>query len=226
LATLLAAYLAVGCSSTGSPIAQSAQALFAGTDAGAAAIPVQLDPRLSYLRVQVPGHPPGLLVLGYVDAHPAGPVEIWYSGNTEVLRLQQGRLVGSMGTLRSWAGVRFVPQPPAWASVTSQGARYVRQHDEMPGYRFGITQQLQLEALPGLPSIKLPASLPLADAQSYQWFRETATPLGGQGAALLPDAWFAWGKRGGGHSVVFSQQCLAADFCLTLQPWPLLRAPL
>jgi hypothetical protein len=202
------------------------QALWAGGAVGAAAIPEQPDPRFTYLRVQVPGHPPGLLVLGYVDAHPAGPIEVWYSGNTEVLRVQNGRLVGSTGTLRSWAGVRFLPQPPAWADVTRQGARYLRQHDEMPGYRFGISQQIQLEAWQGLPPIELPASLPLAQAQAYQWFRETATPLDGQGGAALPDAWFAWGKRGGEYSVVFSQQCLAAEFCLTLQPWPLWRDPL
>ena len=214
-----------GCASTTSPSADSLHALFltGGTDARVAAIPQQPDPRYRYLRVQVQGHPPGLLVLGYVDAHPLGPIEVWYSGNQEAIRLQNGRLVGNSGTARSWAAVRFEPAPPDWAEVSAQGASYVRQHDEMPGYRFAIQEQLHLTAWQGVPPLDLPATLPQSTAQGYRWFRESATPLGGQLGAALPDAWFAWGKDRGEYTIVYSEQCITPDFCLKLQRWPLLE---
>lgn len=222
---LLTALALVGCAGTRSPVADSVMALLAtgGTGLAKDAIPALPDPRFSYLRVQVQGYPPALLVLGYVDAHPLGPVEVWYSGNREAIRLQNGRLVGSTGALHGWAAVRFEPPPPAWANVSSQGARYVRQRDEMPGYRFAVKDQIQLSVWQGLPPLALPASLPLATAQGYQWFRESALPLAGQGGVALPDAWFAWGQYRGESAIVYSEQCLAPDFCLKLQRWPLLE---
>lgn len=214
-----------GCATTTSPSADAIQGLFAtaGTGISKDLIPRQPDPRFTYLRVQVQGHPPGLLVLGYVEVHPLGPVEVWYSGRGETVRLQNGRVVGSTGTLRSWAGVHFEPPPVAWSAVGPQGVSYERQHDEMPGYRFGIRERVQLSAWQGLPPLDLPDTLPLATAQGYQWFREAATPLNGQGAAALPDAWFALGQRGGKPAIVYSEQCLAPDFCMKLQRWPLVE---
>src|SRR5208282_1536401 len=50
----------------------------------------RLDPRFNYLRVQVDRREV-FLALGYVDSTPEGPVEVWYSGTGEVLRLRDGR---------------------------------------------------------------------------------------------------------------------------------------
>jgi hypothetical protein len=125
--------------------------------------------------------------------------------------------------LHDWQSVTFTPAPPAWAAVPAQGATFVRQHDAMPGYRFGITEQVQLKPWQGLPPVELTDTLPKAKAMQYKWFRESATVVSGQGGAALPDAWFAWGMHRGEPSIVYSQQCLAPDFCLKLQPWPLLE---
>jgi hypothetical protein len=100
---------------------------------------------------------------------------------------------------------------------------FVRQRDEMPGYRFGIAEQIQLIPWQGLPPMELPSTLPSAKAMEYKWYRESATLVAEQGGAALPDAWFAWGKHRGAESIVYSQQCLAPDFCLQLQRWPLLE---
>ena len=224
-ATLLSALVLAGCAVTTSPSADALHALFVtgGTGISKDLIPQQPDPRFTYLRVQVKGYPPGLLVLGYVEVHPLGPVEVWYSGSQETVRLQNGRVVGSTGTLRGWAGVRYDQPPVDWSAVSPQGASYVRQHDEMPGYRFGIKERVQLSTWQGLPPLELPDTLPLATAQGYQWFRESATPTDGQDTKALPDAWFALGQRGGKPAVVYSEQCLAPDFCLKLQRWPLVE---
>jgi hypothetical protein len=187
------------------------------------AIPAVPDLRYRYMRLQVQGHPPALLALGYLDPHPLGPIAVWYSGNQEVLRTHNGRLVGVAGTLHDWQAVTFTPAPPAWAAVPAQGVSFVRQHDEMPGYRFGIAEQIQLTPWQGLPPVELPDTLPAAKAKEYQWYRETASVLQGQGGAVLPVAWFAWGMHRGAESIVYSEQCLAPDFCLQLQRWPLLE---
>ncbi len=202
---------------------ESVQVLFAtgGTGVVQNAIPEALDMRYRYLRVEVPGHPPGLLVLGYEDPHPLGPIEVWYSASRETLRTQNGRLIGSSGTLRDWLALQYTPAPPNWTAVPAQGFNYVRRHDEMPGYRYGVAEQVQLRAVPGLPDLELPTTLPPDKARSYQWFRESAVSLSEPRGPALPDAWFAWGRHRGMQTVVFSRQCLAADFCLTLQRWPL-----
>jgi hypothetical protein len=222
VAALLAALALGGCASTRSPLMDSVDVLFAtgGTGVVQSAIPEALDMRYRYLRVEVPGHPPGLLVLGYEDAHPLGPIEVWYSASRETLRTQNGRLIGSTGTLHDWLALQTTPPPPDWAAVPAQGSSYVRRHDEMPGYRFGVAEQVQLRALSGLPDLVLPATLPPDKARSYQWFRESSVALGDPHGPALPDAWFAWGLHRGMQTVVFSRQCLAVDFCLTLQRWP------
>jgi hypothetical protein len=225
IAALLAALGLEGCAAGGSPIVQSIQALFntGGTGVSQTAIPDAPDLRFSYLRVQVPGHPPGLMVLGYVDPDPAGPIEVWYSANRETLRLQNGRVISTTGTLEDWSAVHYAPAPPAWSDVTVAGMSYERQRDAMPGYRYGTREQMKVQALPASPTVELPASLPADKASGYRWYRESVLPQPGQAIPPLPDAWFAWGKHRGVNQIVYSEQCLSPEFCLKLQRWPLLE---
>jgi hypothetical protein len=225
VAALAAALSLGGCATGGSPIVQSIQALVGtgGTGVAKDAIPDSPDLRFSYLRVQVPGYPPGLMVLGYVDPDPAGPIEVWYSANRETLRLQNGRVISTTGTVQDWSGVQYSPAPPAWTEVSPAGTGFTRQRDTMPGYRFGIREQMHVRAWPALPPIEIPATLPTAKAASYRWYRESVLPQPGQTTAALPDAWYAWGKHRGVNQIVYSEQCLSPDFCLKLQHWPLLE---
>jgi hypothetical protein len=158
-----------------------------------------------------------MLVLGYVDPHPQGDIEVWYSSQQEVLRIQNGRIVGTAGLTTDWTSVRFPADPPPWSAVSAQGAAYQRVRDEMPGYKFNLLDNLQLTPWVGLPPIKLPASLPEGKARSYQWFREVAVPQHGQ---ALPPAWYAWGQHLGAPRVVYSEQCLSPVLCLKMQRWP------
>jgi hypothetical protein len=87
----------------------------------------------------------------------------------------------------------------------------------MPGYRAALSNRLQLKPLAGLPSVQLPASLPREAAKNYRWFSETTL---NSGDLSLPPSWFALAAYRGQTTVVYSQQCLSANFCLTLQLWP------
>ena len=67
----------------------------------------ELNPNFRYLRVQI-GNREVFMALGYVDKDSDGPIEVWYSGTGEVLRLRDGRLIGatmSIGT--DWLSVSF-----------------------------------------------------------------------------------------------------------------------
>jgi hypothetical protein len=175
------------------------------------------NPRYRYLRIEVEGRAPALLVLGYIDAHPQGDIEVWYSAKREVIKTQNGRIVGTTGLELDWRAVRFPSAPPAWADARSQGHVYQRLRDEMPGHRYAISDRLELKPWVGVPPITLPASLPGGQARAYHWYREATLSSSAQ---PLPPAWFAWGVQHGQPTVVYSQQCLSATFCLKLQRWP------
>ena len=181
-------------------------------------LPTQPNPAYRYLRVQVAGHPPALLVLGYIDAHPNGEIEVWYSAQHEVIKIQNGRIVGTGGLETDWRALKFPVTAPLWTEITPNGATYQRSRDEMPGHHDGITDRVEIKSWDGMPPIVLPHSLPAEQARTYQWFRETTLS---STAPPLPPAWFAWGQHQGQATVVYSEQCLSRTFCLRLQRWPL-----
>ena len=163
------------------------------------------------------GRAPALLVLGYIDSHPQGDIEVWYSSKREVIKTQNGRIVGTTGLEIDWRAVHFPSAPPGWTNVHSDVRDYQRLRDEMPGHRYAISDRIESESWNGVPPIALPAWLSGDHASSYGWFRETTRSTTDQ---RLPPAWFAWGMHRGHLTVVYSQQCLSATFCLKLQRWP------
>jgi hypothetical protein len=181
-----------------------------------------LNPSYRYLRVSVKGLASALLVLGYVDHDPQGDIEVWYSAEHEVVKTQNGRIVGTSGLPMDWRSVRFTDAPPAWDSLTQASSTLTRVRDEMPGYRYDIADQLTLSRMAGVPSIVLPASLPLDIAKRYQWVRESQS--GAQPG--LPDSWYALEKVDGKSQVAYSYQCLSKQLCLNLQRWPIQKADL
>jgi hypothetical protein len=209
--------LLAGCASRGSVLSETFSALYSQTMGATSAIPAAPDARLRYLRVEVAGHAPGLLVLGYVDPHPQGEIEVWYSAEHEVIKTQNGRVVGTAGLETDWVAVRFPSTPPAWAQVGPGGATYQRVRDQMPGYQFELADQLTLMPWAGLPAVALPPSLSPTQARTYRWFREA--PLASNGRALAP-SWYAWGRHLGVATVVYSEQCLSPTLCLKLRRWP------
>jgi hypothetical protein len=173
----------------------------------------QLNPNYRYLHVTLAGAKPALLVLGYVDEHPQGAIEVWYSAQGEVLRLQNGRLVGVAGLPVEWRRVAYSQTPPAWQSVPPEGARFSSVRDEQPGYRLGLVEQVSLK-----PLQQAPLELPGKNHATAAWFRESYADANG---SSRPDAWFALGQSGDQKVIVYSRQCLSASVCLSLQRWPL-----
>jgi hypothetical protein len=187
----------------------------------------RLNPNFRYLRVTVNGRV-ALLALGYVDSHPQGPIEVWYSAEREVLRLQNGRLVGAVGLTTEWRDV-FMPDLPSWSALArgDQVFRWTRTRDVMPGYRFGVKDALSLRVVAESTRSELLG----LDPKRLTWFEETVesapvAPLSrifssGVGAdAALPPARYAVDFRDGQETVVYGEQCLTPELCFTWQRWP------
>ena len=126
MAVLLLAVVVSGCSSGSQAIVDTARSVWGGP---AAADSARLNPRLRYLRVSVDGRV-ALLVLGYVDAHPRGRIEVWYSAQHEVLRLQNGRIVGATGLTTEWRHVAL-PALPDWSALVA--SLQPRMYSSSPG---------------------------------------------------------------------------------------------
>jgi hypothetical protein len=187
-----------------------------------------LDPKFHYMRVMVQGQV-AFLVLGFLDNHPQGPVEVWYSGQKEAIRLQNGRLIGVVGLATEWRGV-VLPELPSWAAMarSKDATNWVRVRDVMPGYRFGLRDALVVR------QIAVPASSALlnVDPKALTWFEErfqadsgaertTFFPniSSGPSDQLLPPARYAVDLRDGVETVVYGEQCLSVEFCFTWQKW-------
>ena len=209
----------LGCASGSTPLADVLSAMVSeqlGT-ANAPGLSHKPNPLFRYLRVEVAGRPAALMVLGYLDAHPQGDIEVWYSTRREVIKIQNGRVVGTTGLAPDWRRVQFPVAPPSWVDLHTEGVTYTRLRDEMPGYYVAISDQIEVKPWPGLPALVLPTSLPVELASRYRWFSEVAL---NSNARPLPPSWFAWGFRGGQPTIVYSEQCLSVSFCLKLQSWP------
>lgn len=214
--------LLAGCASGNSsflslPGAVTRQLLAAPQDT----VPRNPDLRFRYLRIETAGRAPAMMALGYVDPDPAGEVEVWYASNSEVLRLQNGRIVGTAGVDVDWRAVRFEPVPPAWTALSSERTtRFSRTRDESPGHRYGLSDKLELSAWTGPAPVALPTVVPTEVARQWRWFREARVDA--RGNALAPN-WYAWGRHRGQDTVVYSEQCLSETFCLKLLRWPVLE---
>lgn len=212
LAPALTVLLLTACGHT--TVTQTVAAAISG---GADVDALRLNPHLRYLRVTLRGRT-ALMVLGYVDAHPSGEIETWYSGKGEVIRLQEGRIVSTSGLETDWRMVRHDPLPAWDVLLTKSRLDYRRERDEMPGYRYGIAETVALRV------ITAPADSQLVGMRrrELKWFAETVLGPGINGKAdeSMQSARYALRADGGKARVVYADQCLKPGFCLAWQAWP------
>ena len=172
----------------------------------------QLNPQLDYLRVSLNGRL-ALMVLGYREQTLLGPVETWYSSQGEVLKLHHGRLVSTVGLLLDWRDVRY-QNLPTWleASTSTQQQVFVRVRDQMPQYRFGITEKIAIYPIAAPKDAKLAG----ISAAQLRWVEEkvVAVPQG------LASARFGLHTHAGVTQVIYGEQCLTESMCIAWQKWP------
>ncbi len=206
------------CSSGMNAIINTAQDAFRGYKEGGSP---SLNPDFRFLRVAIQGRVV-FLALGNEDAHPLGPIEVWYSAEKEVLRLQNGRIVGATGLTTEWRSV-VLNAPPLWSAAmgAAQPLQWVRMRDVMPGYRFGVRDHLELRPILPPKSITVQGR----DSQRLSWFEERVlpsakgTPVLVAADQILPPARYAVDMQEGRAVVVYSEQCLASELCFAWQRW-------
>lgn len=197
-----------GCSSGTTAMVDTIQSIYKGSpepDASA------LNPQFRYLRTTVNGRV-SYLALGKVEQRAEGPVEVWYSSAGEVVRLLDGRIYSTSGLATDWRQVRFTSSPalPAW---NTGGASFVRERDVMPGYRFGIKDDIVRVAVAAPRSSGIRGT----PAASLQWFEERSASR--PAAAALPASVFAVSQASGTPQVIYSEQCLTQDLCMSFERW-------
>ena len=212
--------LLAGCASGPAAVFNTFQT---SLDSRRAADKAVLDPAYRYLRVTVDGRA-ALMVLGDIEPDPAGPIEVWYSAQREVIRLQNGRIKGAVGLTTEWRRVRLPPLPE-WSALVAQNTTltWSRPRDVMPGYHYGIEDSLTLAPI----SAPSRSALTGLAAESLQWFEET-TLLPAHSRSIwreapahldLPPARYALDPRQP-DVVVYGEQCLARELCFSWQRWP------
>jgi hypothetical protein len=97
--------VAAGCTTGMNAVVESVRQVVRRGDAADA---TALDPKFAYLRI-TRGRHVGLLWLGSTERSADSPVEVYYSGTGEVVRLQNGRIVGALGLNTEWRKVSVVP---------------------------------------------------------------------------------------------------------------------
>jgi len=212
VAALMLLAAAGGCASGGDAIFETAQSLISrdkGIDTA------QLNPNFRYLRVTIGGRVV-LLALGYLDSHRQGTIEVWYSAEREVVRLQNGRVVGAVGLTTEWRNV-VLPDLPEWSKLasTAEPFHWARTRDVMPGYRYGLRDSLSLRSVP----VPGKTALQGLDARNLAWFEERFNGDGSSQTAL-PTARYAVQIAGEQGVVVYGEQCLSPQMCFTWQRWP------
>lgn len=215
------------CSSNAPSPENSAWAGLTLTLRGASVDPtsqIQLSPLGWYLKVQAPDSPPTILAFGYVEQHTSPPIEVWYSGSAQYVKIQEGRIVGTHGLPNvNWKEVIATPALPKWASLTGAPTIYKRKRSTSAQYDYGIEDEIAVitTAAPEQPLSSLMAGANDTKARNWRWYREKSIT---SSRPKLPDSVFATAHIRGATIVVFSKQCLAENYCLTLMRWPQLES--
>ena len=209
---LAAALLALGgCTGGMGAVVQSMRELLPQSGRGEAA---KLDPKFEYLRVTRDKRV-ALLWRGSVERAEPYPVDVFYSGQGEVVRVQNGRIAGAVGLTTEWRRVEI--RSPSWSAIAKapESARVVRTRDVMPGYVAGLREELALR------SIAAPARTTLTgiDPQTLAWFEERVASAPPPGMPTLPPSRYAVDLAQAGGVVVYAEQCLAVDLCFSWQRW-------
>ncbi len=174
-----------------------------------AALPdaARLPAGFEFMQVSVGGRQT-LLALGARRDGGAGSTdEFWYSPQSELVHLRNGRVWRVLGMTAEWRDQHA--SPPAWTDVPHSGEAVVwqRRVDRMPGYRWNETEQVQTRRL----NTPVPEVVAKAWPQAL-WFEDVV-----QGKDALGQPWqytqrFALLQG----RVLYSEQCIARDLCIAL----------
>ncbi len=171
-----------------------------------------LSPNFEYLRARVNGRLI-FLALGYREGGRGDqdPLDVYFSADGEVLKLQGGRIVSFVG-LGKEITKAFPDGVPNWSK---KPLVYRTVLDHRPSYNLGQTWLVEVAPLARPPSGK---DLIGVAAASLLWFKERLPPEAMK-SGFLQTPVYAVTRRNGRDEVVYSEQCLEPKLCFSLQRW-------
>jgi hypothetical protein len=198
-----------------------------------------LKPNLSYLRVNIAGLD-ALMVKGYIDQDKNGAIDVWYSSDGSVMRIQKNRYLGSVGFDLNWVNV-MVKDVPSFSFILSNDKKtqsnpylqsmtpffpveqyfFSRSRTVMPSYL-----SMQDERMSVSVSDQTPKTIPkhlMASLKNKElvWLSEKPQIIRTLKNPTDTFAWYGFEKSSSGFKEVISQQCLTQDFCITWMSWPI-----
>jgi hypothetical protein len=227
----------VGCTSYD----QSIQALLKSSFKNQSEIISQtpLDSRYTYLRVNISGLD-ALMVRGYIDKDSNGSIDIWYSSDGSVLRIQNGRYLGSVGFDKNWRNV-LLQNPPNLVKVISEFKRenaspqirslsefypteqyfYTRSFTKLPENVTYTGDKVSLSLSKQAPTSIPKVMMSYLQNKEINWVSEKKEGDTNQKNINSTIAWYGFEKANAGFREVIVYQCLDTDFCITWMPWPI-----
>lgn len=203
IVVFLPLFLISSCSTLGNPVLKTFGHVLNFGEGDAVR---KFDPNYRYLRLVVDGRVTFLASSG----RESDPVELWYSPTDEVLKMKNGRVVGDTGVFVEWRHV-VLPDFPSWERLAQEKSyRWTRIRDVMPGYQYGIRDELFLHVVP--PPER--SALLGLDPKSLTWFEEDDLSK----IDPLPPAFYALDPKQ--NRVVYGVVCLAKELCFSWQRWP------
>lgn len=185
--------------------------LFEALSIGKSVDAINLNPKLSYLRV-AGSNKVVLMVLGYSEPSDQGNLDTWYSSSGEVLQLQNGRVLSTVGFQPDWRRVIYKNLPSWQQMANTDKAEFERVRDQMPAYQFGILENIRLYKIVAPSQSKLKN----VSATSLRWFEESVKGT----AHGLPSARYGVSYEKDQPVVVYGEQCFSEDVCFSWQKWP------
>lgn len=160
-----------------------------------------------YLEVEWRGRT-AAMALGYRETKGGHVSEYWYSGQGEMIRLLNGRVVQALGMTHEVRNV--LTNQPVWADILKFRSPIVwaQTKEVMPGYRYGvqefvITQQINPNAAENM-----------IVSGATAWVLEEVKSKDEKGRTWIYPQKFALN----GDRVIYSEQCLSPELCFKLRP--------
>jgi len=227
-----------GCSSQSGAVWKTLQIGFSDVSSQIEKSPLQNN--LTYLRANINGLDV-LLAKGYTDLNSRGPVDVWYSSDGAIMRIQEGRYLGSIGFDQNWNEVSRSDAPSLIMILNRETApdskdslapiksvkKYfsTQSYTHKPSYLVmdgeRVSSSLSANMFGSIPD-SIPNSLKkYLKNKDFIWVIETPQPndiFKKKGASF---AWYGFVKKNGTFEQVIGQQCLSKDFCVTWMPWPI-----
>jgi hypothetical protein len=166
-----------------------------------------LSPGFEYLEVEWQGRK-AYMALGYRETQGPNVSEHWYSGQGEMMKLVNGRIVQVFGMTHEVRSV--TTNSPVWNDVLTHRSPIVwyQTKDLMPRYRYGLQEFVKTQQITPNPSEKALAS----DASA--WLVEEVRSKDEKGKPWVYQQKFALL----GDRVIYSEQCVAQEMCFKLKP--------